>query len=211
MPRAARLPAGRPLYSVHPGVAMMQKWIAELPQKTGRSLDEWIAFVKKAGPPTEKERRDWLKTEHGLGTNAAWWIAERAEGKELEDGDPESYLKAAVAYVEAMFAGSKAGLRPLYDELLQLGLSLGDDVKACPCKTIVPLYRHHVFAEIKPSTRTRIDLGFALKGTKAKGRLLDLGDRAKGNRITDRIPLSVAADLDDEVRHWLKVAYDQDG
>jgi len=28
------------LYSVHPGVAMVQKWIAELKVKTGRSVDE---------------------------------------------------------------------------------------------------------------------------------------------------------------------------
>ena len=36
-------------YDVHPGVAMVQKWIAELPAKTGRSLDDWIALVKKDG------------------------------------------------------------------------------------------------------------------------------------------------------------------
>jgi hypothetical protein len=43
-------------YSVHPGVAMVQKWMWELPQKTGRSLEEWIALIKKSGPATEKER-----------------------------------------------------------------------------------------------------------------------------------------------------------
>jgi len=32
-------------YTVHPGVAMVQKWIEELPGKTGRSLEEWIAFT----------------------------------------------------------------------------------------------------------------------------------------------------------------------
>jgi hypothetical protein len=46
---------------------MVQKWIRELPEKTGRSLDEWIRLVKEAGPPTQKERRDWLKREHGFG------------------------------------------------------------------------------------------------------------------------------------------------
>jgi hypothetical protein len=34
------------LYSVHPGVAMVQKWVATLPEKTGRSLEEWIALVE---------------------------------------------------------------------------------------------------------------------------------------------------------------------
>src|SRR5215831_16964011 len=94
--------AVRSIYSVHPGVQMVQDWIADLAKKTGRSLDEWIVLVKKEGPPTEKERRDWLKNEHGFGTNGAWWLAERAEGKGMEDGDPEMYLKAAEGYVEEM-------------------------------------------------------------------------------------------------------------
>jgi hypothetical protein len=31
------------LYGVHPGVAMVQKWIRDLPGKTGRTLEEWMA------------------------------------------------------------------------------------------------------------------------------------------------------------------------
>ena len=72
-------------YTVHTGVAMVQKWIAELKKKTGRSLEEWIALGKKEGPKDEKTRREWLKTKHKLGTNSAWWIAERAEGKGGEE------------------------------------------------------------------------------------------------------------------------------
>jgi hypothetical protein len=190
---------------------MMQKWIAELPEKTGKTLEEWIQVVKASGPATEKERREWLKKEHQFGTNAAWWIAERAEDKVgTWDDDPEAYLQAAEKYVADMFAGAKAGLRPIYDALLKLGLKQGKDVKACPCKTIVPLYRAHVFAQIKPTTRTRIDLGFALKATPAAGRLQGTGGLAKGDRITHRIPITSLAEIDDEVKHWLKVAYDMD-
>jgi hypothetical protein len=81
------------IYSVHPGVLMTQKWITELKQKTGRTLEEWLAHIKKAGPKGEKERRAWLKEEYGLGTNTAWWLAERAEGKGEEAGDPIAILK----------------------------------------------------------------------------------------------------------------------
>jgi hypothetical protein len=200
----------RSLYSVHPGVKMIQDWIASLPKKTGRTLDEWIVLVKKDGPPTEKERREWLKAEHGFGTNGAWWIAERAEGKGGEDSDPEAYLKAAEGYVEVMFSGGKAGLRPIYDALLQMGFSMGKDVKACPCQTIVPLYRNHVFAQIKPTTRTRIDFGFALKDTKTTGRLMDTGGFAKKDRITHRIPITSLDEIDAEVKRWLKCAYEMD-
>jgi len=198
------------IYSVHPGVLMTQKWITELKQKTGRSLEEWLAHIKKSGPKDEKELRAWLKEEHGLGTNTAWWLAERAEGKGEESGDPDLYLAGAERNVEKMFSGGKAKLRPLYDALLKLGLKTGKEAKACPCATIVPLYRNHVFAQIKPTTQTRIDMGFALGDTKPTGRLIDTGGFAKKDRITHRIPITSMDDIDDEVKHWLKVAYDRD-
>lgn len=200
----------RSLYSVHPGVAMVQKWIETLPEKTGHSLDEWLEIIRKTGPKEEKERRTWLKEKYKLGTNTAWWLAERVDGKGMEEDTPESYLKQAEIYVEEMFAGPKAGLRPIYDVLLKIGLSIGKDVKACPGKTIVPLYRNHVFAQLKPSTRTRLDLGFALGDMKVPARLIDTGGFAKKDRITHRIPISSLAEIDDEVKRWLKVAYDLD-
>jgi len=204
------VPRTKSIYGVHPGVLMTQKWIAELKQKTGRTLEEWLTHIKKAGPKDEKERRAWLKEEYGLGTNTAWWLAERAEGKGEETADPDRYLEQAERDVEKMFSGGKAKLRPLYDALLKLGLKTGKEAKACPCQTIVPLYRNHVFAQIKPTTQTRIDMGFALGDTKATGRLIDTGGFAKKDRITHRIPISAMEDIDDEVKHWLKVAYDRD-
>ena len=204
--------AVKSLYSVHPGVAMVQGWIATLKQKTGRDIDEWMKHIKQEGPDDEKACRTWLKEKYGVGTNTAWWLAERAFGNKLglADEDPDAYLREAPHYVDAMFADGKAGLRPLYDELLKVGLGIAKDVKACPCKTIVPLYRNHVFAQIKPTTRTRLDLGFALKDQKATGRLIDTGGFAKGDRITHRIPLASVAEIDDEVKRWLKAAYQLD-
>jgi hypothetical protein len=84
------------------------------------------------------------------------------------------------------------------------------DVKVCPCRTIVPLYRNHVFAELKPATKTRIDLGLALGATPAAGRLIDTGGFAKKDRITHRIPIAGVEEIDAAVKRWLKVAYDRD-
>jgi predicted GTPase len=83
-------------------------------------------------------------------------------------------------------------------------------VKVCPCKTMVPLYRKHVFAQIKPTTRTRIDLGLALKGTKVPKRLIDTGGLAKKDRITHRIEITSVKDIDAVVKKWLKIAYEMD-
>jgi hypothetical protein len=210
MPKAS-LAKSESLYGVHPSVAMVQKWLAELKEETGRSMEEWLALVKKEGPKDEKSRREWLKSKHKLGTNKASWIAERAEGKGWED-TPEAYLKAAVQYVEEQYAGPKEKLRPIFDELLTLGKSIASDVKACPCRTIVPLYREHVFAQIKPTTNSRIDLGFALSHYKGKlpKRLIDTGGLAKKDRITHRIEITAVEQIDAEVKKWLKTAYGLD-
>src|SRR5579883_1860441 len=105
-----RVPNAKSRYGVHPGVAMTQKWIAELKGKTGRSLDEWLALIRQSGPADLKDRRAWLKSEHGLGTNYAAFLAERAEGKGrgADLDSPEAYLAAAARYVSEMFAGPKA-------------------------------------------------------------------------------------------------------
>jgi len=58
-------------YDVHPSLGMYQSSLAALKQKTGRTLEEWITLVQKSGSATEKERRAWLKAEHGLGMNYA--------------------------------------------------------------------------------------------------------------------------------------------
>src|SRR5689334_19761207 len=94
-------------YHVHPGVQMMQDWVKSLPQKTGRSLEEWILFLKAEGPSEAAERRVWLQKHHQFGTNASAWIVDYAEGKAPWEGDPESYLLAAEQYVDGMFAGPK--------------------------------------------------------------------------------------------------------
>jgi len=122
------------------------------------------------------------------------------------------YLKAAVRYVEQQYAGPKEKLRPIYEELLTLCKSMGSDVKACPCKTIVPLYHSHLFAQIKPTTNPRIDLGLALTHYEGKlqKRIIDTGGLAKKDRITHRIEITSIGEIDGEVKKWLKTAYDLD-
>jgi Domain of unknown function (DUF5655)/Domain of unknown function (DUF4287) len=202
------------LYDVHPGVAMVQKWIGELKEKTGRTVEEWIALVQKEGPTTgHKARVEWLKIKHKMGNNSAWWIAERVEGKSSEEDTPEGYLAAAEKYVEQQYSGKKEQLRPIYDELLDLGRSVAEDVKACPCQTMVPLYRRHVFAQIKPTTNSRIDMGFALATYRGRlpKRLIDTGGLAKKDRITHRIEITEVGQIDADVRTWMKTAYELDG
>jgi len=200
------------IYSIHPAVAYAQAIIRNLPDKTGKSIENWIELINQSGVNGVEERRDWLKKEHKLGSTTAMLIAERSVGKTSEDTDSNEYLKIAEFYVKEMYAGPKSGLRPIHDKLIKLGQSLGNDVKICPCKTIVPFYHQNVFAQIKPTTRTRIDFGLALKKYQDSfsDRLIDTGGIAKGDRITHRIAISSIEDIDDDVKRWFKIAYDLD-
>ena len=202
-------------YDVHPSVSMVTDRIAALKVKTGRSLDEWMKLIKKEGPATEEARRVWLKEQHKLGTNTAWWLAERSVGKGGEEDTPEGYLKHAAAYVKDMYE-DRAALKPLHDRLIDIARALGDDIKVCPCKTIVPIYRENVIAQIKPSTRTRIDFGLCLtplvkEGKELPARLIDTGGFKKKDRITHKIEVTGAKDIDAELERWLVKAYELNG
>jgi Domain of unknown function (DUF5655)/Domain of unknown function (DUF4287) len=198
-------------YAVHPGVAMVQKWVAELKQKTGRTLEEWCAHITKDGPDDVAARREWLKTKHKVGTNTAWWLAERADGQPTWDESPESYLAIAPTYVDEMFAGPKAHLRPLADALMRFASDVAADIKFSPCKTIIPFYREHVIAQIKPATNKRIDFGFSLGAdVPFTPRLKDTGGLKKKDRITHKIEIATAEDIDVEVDGYLRKAYERD-
>jgi hypothetical protein len=210
MPITKSKPKATTVFSPHPSIAYAQAIVANMKMKTGRSMEEWIDFVRKNGPADEVAQRDWLKKEHKLGTNYSWWIAGRVHGKGEDDIDPETYLRSAEKYVQDMFSGKREGLRPIYERLLKIGMALGDDVKVCPCQTMVPLYRENVFAQIKPSTNSRIDLGLCLRQSKTlPKRIVPTGGLEKGDRITHPIPITSIDEIDADVQRWLKTAYDQ--
>lgn len=201
-------------WSVHPGVAHVQTILRNLEAITGKDLDTWVALVKEQEPGDEKARRAWLKGQ-GLGGNQAGFVAERSMGKSAHafDDTPEGYLAQAPHYVDAQYAGRKAPLRPLFERILDVALGLGPDIRICPCETIVPIYRNHVIAQVKPFA-SRLDLGLALGDpatlADSGARLIDAGGFAKRDRITVRIEVRGPEDLDEVLGAWMRQAYERD-
>src|SRR5688500_9766027 len=96
--------------------------IANLPAKTGPTVDEWIASARAAGVRKDKASVNRLKQEHGLGHVTAEHILYLANRRPDEvDPTPEELF-------EAQYAGSKAGLRPIYDRIQTMVSGFGDDV-----------------------------------------------------------------------------------
>jgi len=179
---------------------MREAIIRNLPKNTGKTLEQWLAVLKKEGPKDPKLARAWLKEKHGLGHGQAGMIA-----AELTGGP--SFTKSPEDLVEAQYAGPKAELRPIYEKLLQAARKLGKDVRVEPCTGYVPLIRKNQFAVIRASTKTRVDLGLALGDAEPEGRLATGKVQGTSERITHRIALESPKDVDAEVLRWLKRAY----
>ncbi len=176
---------------------------ANMPEKTGKTFEAWVKIAKAGGPGTAKECYTWLKNEHGLPHLSAQIIADKASGECQYDAyeNPE-------ALVDAMYAGPKASLRPIHDELVKLARKLGKDVMVTPCKTYVALRRKKQFAIVKPTTKTRVDLCFPLAGVTPQGRL-EAVRKSGDDRISHVIKIESPKEIDAEVKRWLLEAYEQ--
>jgi hypothetical protein len=179
---------------------MKAAMIAGLPEKTGKSMEEWLKIVRASKLSKHKEFMTLLKEKHGLTHGFANVIA-------LQALQTDSHTAGDTgALVDAQYTGAKAGLRPLYDKLISTIQSFGNDVEVSPKKAYVSLRRNKQFAILQPSTATRLDVGINLKGTEPTDRLEASG--SFNAMVSHRVRVSNAAEIDKKLLGWLKQAYD---
>jgi predicted transport protein len=184
---------------------MLETMARNLPARTGRSLAEWIEIVRASGLTDCREAENWLKREHRLTGMYAYMIAGAALNVSMTDYGDESGL------LDAMYAGPRAALRPIYDKLCAIALKLGPDVEKVVCKTYVSYRAKTQFAVVQPTTQTLVDLALALPpDTVSVGRLEACKPTGGGERNRHRIRLSSVKDIDSEVKAWFKAAYAHD-
>ncbi|MDP1556500.1 MAG: DUF5655 domain-containing protein [Hyphomonas sp.] len=172
----------------------METMKANLLKNTGKSVDQWADLVRKSGIAKHGEQMKLLKETHGLGHGYANLICHTAKGS-LDAAEDD--------LLAGQYAGKEA-LRPVYDALEAYAKTLGTDVDISPKKTSVAFRRSKNFAVVTPASKTRIDLGLNLKGTAPTGRLLA---EKPGSMCTHKVKLEPAADLDAELKAWIKSAY----
>lgn len=174
----------------------LQTMIDNMPEKTGKSLEEWKDLLKKKSFAKHGEAMKFLKEEyqvtHGFANTIV--LLSKEEDKDSED------------LVENQYKG-KEELIPIYEKLVSFIKSLGSDVKIVPKKTSVSLVRKRQFALIKPATKTRIDLGLKFNNKPTGERLENSGPF--GTMCTHRVKLSEAGQVDAELKVWLKEAYEE--
>lgn len=175
--------------------------IEALPEKTGKSLTEWLDVIRRAKLGKHGEIVKLLKEKHGVTHGYANLIALKALGS-----DAGSAAELGQDLVAMQYGGAKAALRPIYDALAAKVLALGADVELSPKKAYVSVRRSKQFALIQPSTATRLDLGLNLKGLPPAGRLEASG--SFNAMCTHRVRLEKPADVNSEVLSWIRKAYE---
>jgi len=174
----------------------LQTMIGNMPEKTGKKLEEWIQILAKENIEKHSMAVKFLKTEHGVTHGFANTIVTLSKDNNESPQD----------LVAAQYVGKEA-LIPIYDALISLVKSFGDDIKIVPKKASVSVIRKHQFVLIKPATKTRIDLGLKLKGIDPQGLLEPSGPF--GTMCTHRIQLTNISDINSEVTQWLTMAYEK--
>ena len=173
----------------------LKTMIANMPVKTGKSLEEWIEILNNKSFTKHSEAVKYLKTEHQVTHGFANMIVTLSKENTASKDD----------LVTAQYIGKEA-LFPIYEALISYVKTLGKDVTITPKKGSVSIIRKRQFVLIKPATKTRIDLGFKLKDKPTAGRLGDSGPF--GTMCTHRVQISTMNDLDTELKAWIKEAYD---
>lgn len=174
---------------------------ANLEETTGKSLNEWTTLVKRSGKRKHGEVVSWLKSDHGLTHGYANLIAHL-----VFKSDAASQTAAGADLVGAMFAGDKAGLRSIFDRIMEEVRSFGSDIEESPKKGYLSLRRSTQFATLHASTKTRFDVGLKLKGVAPAGRLEAAG--SWNAMVTHRVRLESVKDVDKALVGWLRKAYE---
>ena len=154
-------------------------------------MESWRALLASSGLSKHGEMVKLLKGEHGVTHGFANLIVHQFRSAGQEEVD----------LVAAQYEG-KEQLRPIYDALLERVTALGSDVEVAPKKSYVSLRRKKQFAQIQPSTKTRVDVGLNLKGQAPTDRL-----KPTSGMCTHKVGLTGTDQIDAQLMSWIEAAY----
>jgi len=172
----------------------LKTMIDNMPEKTGKSLEQWKVLLAKKSFSKHSESVNFLKKEFGVTHGFANTIVHlsKTENKDSDDLLTNQYK-------------GKENLLPIYKALITLVKSFGKDVTIIPKKGSVSVIRKKQFTLIKPATKTRIDIGLKLKDKPTTKRLENSGPF--GTMCTHRVQISEVQEINKELKNWLKEAY----
>ena len=172
----------------------LETMINNMPEKTGKSLEEWKSILKEKAFEKHGVAVKFLKSEYNVTHGFANTIVTLSKEENTSSDD----------LLENQYKG-KETLRPLYESIISYVKTLGDDVTITPKKGTVSIIRKKQFTLIKPATKSRIDLGLKIKDKETEGRLESSGPF--GSMCTHRVQITDSNQIDTELKGWIKEAY----
>lgn len=171
---------------------------------TGRTMTDFAADVAAPGVQGHARIVAFLKERDGLSYGNANAVALKV--RELAAGGPPP----SDALLDAQYAGAKAVLRPLSDQVVAMAQALGPDVQVVIQKTAVALRRKKQLGVVQAASAKRLQLGLNLSAEVAA---------AAGSRVTatpgamcsHRVDIAGPQDLDEALATLLRHAYDRAG
>ena len=115
-------------------------------------MEQWTALLKSKAFSKHSEAVKFLKDTHGVTHGFANTIVTLSKE---DNSQPQDLLSA-------QYKG-KESLKPIYEKLVSVIGTFGNDIVQTPKKASVSIIRKKQFALIKPATKTRIDLGLKAK------------------------------------------------
>lgn len=178
----------------------LETQLANIQKRTGKSLDQLVALVKKSGLEKHGEIVAMLKDTLGMGHGDANTIVHLAKQGSLEASGSGS----VDAETDRIYTGSKAALRPIHDRVMAAVGKFGP-FEIAPKKTYLSLRRKKQFAMVGPATNTQVEVGLNMKDVAATVRLTAL---PPGQMCQYKVRLSGADEVDAELLGWMRRAYD---
>ncbi len=157
----------------------------------GKSIEEFTSAIAASGVTKHPEVVAMLKQRYGMTHGAAHRVSLVARDR----------LGLGTTSGPKTLTGTSSAL---YDALLEVARACGGDVEVAPKKGYTSLRRRKQFAMLQPGAKW-VNVGLILEGRKPTARLED----AKGwNALfTHRVRVASPADIDTQLKAWLKDAY----
>lgn len=180
---------------------MLQTMISNMPEKTGRSLDEWKNLLKSTDLQKHGEIMKLLKGDHGVthgfaNTIAAIYLKPELMESKPSGGNPDEDLLKGKEPIADIFTKMKGQFE-----------AINGDVEFSYKKTYISLRTpKKQFALLQPSTKTRVDVGLNLKGVEPEGIVEAAG--SWNAMVSHRVKLTEIAQVDASLASWLQKAYD---
>ncbi len=174
--------------------------LANIEKRTGKTIAQLTAIVKKSGLTKHGEMVAMLKSDLGMGHGDANTLVHTVR---KSDSASVTAGKSGSEVLDGLYTGPKEALRPIHDKLLTALHKLGTFEEA-PKKAYVSYRRKKQFVTIGPATKTQVEVGLNMKGVEPTDRLEEL---PPGKMCNYRVRIGKPSEVNAELIGWIRTAF----